>query len=184
MKMLLISVSLAAATALAMPAQGSVLTIGAGFARQCYEAADRHDTSMTAQDACNRALTEQALNPQDRVATHVNRGIMSYLRGELAAANRDYDMALSLDPQQPEAWLNKGLAALKAGDEAGAMPLFARALDLRTNRPELAWYGQAVIHEDMGQMREAYAALTRARALAPGWTLPVEELKRYRVVER
>ena len=160
-------------------AQGGIITIGEGFARSCYEASEAHLATPATIETCNRAFTEQALSPNDEVATYVNRGILYYLSGNLSAANRDYDAAIALDPNEAEAWLNKGMAALKARDSAAAAPMFEKALALRTVRPALAYYGRAIVHEDRGNIRQAYADLQRARDLEPRWTLPDEELKRY-----
>jgi tetratricopeptide (TPR) repeat protein len=167
---------------LALPlsaAHSSIITIGEGFARSCYESSEAHIATPATIEACSRAFTEQALNPRDEVATHVNRGILYYLSGNLSAANRDYDAALALDPNEAEAWLNKGMAALKARDSASAAPMFDRALALKTVRPALAYYGRAIVNEDRGNLRQAYADLQRARDLEPRWALPGEQLKRY-----
>lgn len=160
-------------------AHSGIITIGEGFARSCYEASQAHIATPATIETCNRAFSEQALDPRDEVATHVNRGILFYLTGNLAAANSDYDAALALNPDEPEAWLNKGMAALKARDSAAAAPMFEKALALNTVRPALAYYGRAIVHEDRGNVRQAYADLQRARDLEPRWTLPEEELKRY-----
>jgi tetratricopeptide (TPR) repeat protein len=168
--------------ALALPvstAQAGIITVGEGFARACYEASERQDASPPQIEVCDRAFSEQALEIHDEVATHVNRGILYYLRGNLAAANYDYDQALKLDPNEAEAWLNKGMAALKARDSRDAAPMFEKALALKTVRPALAYYGRAIVNEDFGNIREAYADLQRARDLEPRWPLPAEELKRY-----
>lgn len=164
-------------------AQAGILTIGQGFARSCYEASEAQAATPANIEACNRAFTEQALDFHDEVATHVNRGILYYLSGSLALANRDYDQALALDPNEPEAWLNKGMAALKVHDSAAAGPMFEKALALKTERPALAYYGRAIVNEDRGNIRQAYADLQRARELEPRWTLPREELERYVVRE-
>lgn len=172
--------------ALALPlsaANAGIITVGDGFARSCYDASQAQVATPANIEVCNRAFTEQALDLHDEVATHVNRGILYYLRGELAAANRDYDQALALDPNEPEAWLNKGMAALKARDSKAAAPMFERALALKTVRPALAYYGRAIVNEDFGNIRQAYADLQRARDLEPRWPLPVQELKRYVVRE-
>ena len=63
----------------------------------------------TLMDHCNRALTEEALTPEDRVATYVNRGILHLSAGDVAEADADFDRALALDPDQPDAWLNKAI---------------------------------------------------------------------------
>src|SRR5438067_1471986 len=138
--------------ALALPlsaAQAGIITIGEGFARSCYEASERQDARPVNIETCNRAFSEQALDIHDQVATHVNRGILYYLSGNLAAANYDYNQALAL----------------------------------KTVRPALAYYGRAIVNEDFGNVRQAYADLQRARDLEPRWPLPAEELKRYVVRE-
>jgi tetratricopeptide (TPR) repeat protein len=160
-------------------AHGAIVTVGAGLARSCYEASEELNPSASALDACNRAFTEQALDRHDEVATHVNRGILYYLTGNLRAANYDYDKALAIDPTQAEAWLNKAMIALKAGDRQSAAAMFDKALTFKTARPALAYYGKAIINEDSGNVREAYADLQRARSLEPRWSAPAEELKRY-----
>jgi tetratricopeptide (TPR) repeat protein len=168
--------------ALALPlsaADAGIITVGDGFSRACYEASEAQNATPADIDICNLAFREQALDLQDQVATHVNRGILYYLNGNLAAANYDYDQALAIDPNEPEAWLNKGMAALKAHDSRSAAPMFEKALALKTVRPALAYYGRAIANEDFGNIRQAYADLQRARDLEPRWALPAEELRRY-----
>jgi Tfp pilus assembly protein PilF len=168
--------------ALALPlstAQGAIITVGSGLARSCYEASEQRNPSRSNLDACDRAFTEQALDRHDQVATHVNRGILYFLSGNLAAANYDYDQALALDPTQAEAWLNKAMVALKRRDGRAAESMFDKALQLKTVRPALAYYGKAIINEDAGNVREAYANLLRARDLEPRWSAAADELKRY-----
>lgn len=160
-------------------ANGGIITIGEGFARSCYEASEAQVATPATIESCNRAFSEQALEFHDEVATYVNRGILYYLSGNLSAANRDYDQAIALNSNEPEAWLNKGMAALKARDSAAAAPMFEKALALNTVRPALAYYGRAIVHEDAGNVREAYADLQRARELEPRWPLPAQELKRF-----
>lgn len=168
--------------ALALPlsaAQAGVLTIGTGFARSCFEASEARNPSPANIETCNRAFTEQALDAHDEVATHVNRGILYYLSDNLAAANADYNQALALNPNEAEAWLNKGMAELKARKSQSAASMFEKALALRTVRPALAYFGRAIVMEDMGNLPQAYADLRRAQSLEPRWSLPAEELKRY-----
>jgi tetratricopeptide (TPR) repeat protein len=175
-------VLLAGIATLALPlatAEASVMTIGSGLARSCYEASEARDASRSSIETCSRALSEQPLDRHDQVATHVNRGILYYLSNNLTGANSDYDRAIAIDPNEPEAWLNKAMAALKAGDNRAAAPLFDKALALKTSRPALAYYGRAMVNEDQGNVRQAYADLQRARELDPGWAPPAQELKRY-----
>lgn len=179
MKSLTFAAGIAAMAFPLSAAEGGIITIGQGFARSCFESSEAQVSTPAAIEACNQAFSEQALDLHDEVATHVNRGILFYLSGNLTAAHRDYDAALALNPNEPEAWLNKGMAALKARDSAAAAPMFEKALALQTVRPALAYYGRAIVHEDSGNVRQAYADLQRARELEPRWPLPGEELKRF-----
>jgi len=179
MKSLVFAAGIAACALPLSSAQAEIVTLGAGLARSCYEASAERNPSPTNFDACNRAFTEQAMDRHDEVATHVNRGILYYLSGNLAAARYDYDQALALDPTQAEAWLDKAMLALRTGDRREAEAMFDKALELKTARPALAYYGKAIVNEDAGDLRTAYQDLVRARDLEPHWSVPAEELKRY-----
>lgn len=182
------AVVLAAGAALLIgisPAQAGNFTIGSGYAESCYRAAESRDISQSAREACDRALsTDQALSAYDRAGTHVNRGILWMHLGALDRANRDFDRALGLDPRQPEAWLNKGIAQMKAGNSRAALELAARSIELRTDKLAIAYYVRGLAHEDTGNLKAAYADLSRARALAPKWREPALELARYQVTSR
>ena len=106
------------------------------------------------------------------------------LRNDAVGAVQDYDEALRMDPQQPEAWLNKAVLVLDKGDSRSASQLAQKALNLRTQKPGVAMYIRAVAAEDSGNVSAAYADYSRAAQLEPGWALPKEELKRYKVTHR
>ena len=162
-------------------AGASVITVGSGFAESCYQAADARNASRAAMEACNHALTEQALTPDDRVATFVNRGILYLIRANVKEANSDFDTALALDPNEPEAWLNKAVAHARFGKAVDALPLVQKALELKTRRPALAYFVRAMAYEDSGNIPAAYHDLKRAQALEPGWKEPAIELRRFQV---
>ncbi len=171
----------AALVAVPFSASASVLTVGGGYARSCYLAAVAKDVGPQAMEACNSALIVEALTPQDHVATLVNRGILYLNRADVKRATRDFDEAITLNPNEPEAWLNKAILNVRYGDAAEALPLAQKALDLKTRRPALAYFVRGIAHEDMGNLRAAYRDLQRARALEPKWNEPVVELRRFKV---
>lgn len=166
---------------LAVPAGAAVLTVGGGYAQSCYAAAEAQNTGLAAMQSCNQALTEEALRPDDRVATHVNRGILHLRRGNLGRANADFDTALAMNPKQPEAWLNKAILNARFGRSVDALPMVQKALELKTKRPAVAYFVRAMAHEDSGNIRAAYDDLQRARALEPKWAEPAIELRRFKV---
>ena len=160
----------------------SVLTVGGSYARSCYLAAEARDGRGDSLDSCDLALTVQALSAEDRVATHVNRGIRRTIRQDNKGATADFDAALAMNPRQPEAWLNKGVVLLNQGQTKAAGQMAEKAMQLRTRKPALALYIRAVANEDAGQVKAAYSDFVQAAQLDPDWSLPQRELKRYKIV--
>lgn len=168
----------------ASSANAAVTTYGSSSARLCYEAARSPSKPAGAITRCDEAFANEGLTRDDRVATHVNRGILRANRKDVTGAMEDYDAALKIDPEEPEAWLNKGFAYLRVADTARALPMFDGAVARGTREPAIAYYGRALAHEEAGNARAAYADYVRARDLAPRWPLPLKELARFRVKPR
>jgi tetratricopeptide (TPR) repeat protein len=173
----------AAALLAAGPAAAAVSVIGNTSARMCFEAAESHTVpNLGTIRICDEALGQDALSQSDMVATYVNRGILKARVGRVEQAIADYDEALSRDPDEPEAYLNKGFALLHLPQaEQQAKPMFDSALEKKTRRPELAYYGRAVAHELTGQVRAAYRDYREASRLDPKWSEPRADLARFKV---
>ncbi len=173
----------AAALLVATPAVGAVSVIGNSAARSCYLAAEsRGAPSLDVLRFCNDALRQEALSRDELVATLVNRGILKARLGNVEDAITDYDAALSRDPDEAEAYLNKGFALLNLSQSGlEAKPLFDTALAKKTRRPELAYYGRGVAHEMTGEVRAAYQDYQEASRIDPKWRQPKVELARFRV---
>ena len=169
--------------AVAVPAVSAVTVIGNSSARMCFEAADSPNLpSMRDVDYCNMAFTEGAMSAHDEVATHVNRGILRLRRAQIDGAIADFDEAIRMDPRQPEAYLNKGAALIQQNNPTEAVRLFTVAIDYHTTRPEIAYFGRAIAHETLGNVRAAYQDYRTASEIAPNWRDPQTELRRFRVV--
>ena len=187
MSMLLLNAAAMAAAAAGptpIPTGVSVISVGGSAAESCYNAAAARDSSPQALAECDSAISRQAMPRRDLVATHVNRGVLRLMREDYRAAEADFDRAMAMQPNQPEAWLNKGIARYQQGDPAGAARHFSRAIDLNTRFLALAHFGRALANEDQGDIPGAYADLRRAASLNPQWSAPADELKRYRVVPK
>jgi tetratricopeptide (TPR) repeat protein len=165
----------------ALPAAAAVTIVGNSSARSCYEAALYNSSAVrSALDTCTYALEQESLTQKDRVATHVNRGIVRMHGRDLAAAIDDFNRAIALDPDQAEAYLNKAVATSHLqGGWARSLPLFDKAIEKRTRKPALAYYGRAVAHEMTGNIRAAYNDYRQASILAPDWADPKVELSRF-----
>ena len=178
------TLSTAAAVLLAtasIPATAHTFSLGS-MALACYAASFDYPAPASALDQCNFALEQEHLSHRDRVATHVNRGIVRMNLRDHAGAEQDFDAALKMNERAAEAWLNKGLLRLRQDRAAEAMPLIQRALDTDTIRPALAMYARGIANEQLGDLKGAYSDLRRARDMAPGWSAPAEQLKRYSII--
>lgn len=161
-----------------------VMTVGGSAGHSCYLSAAerRHDLQAIAE--CTDALNDSAMTGADRAGTFVNRGILHMLAGDENLAVRDYDEAIAIDPEQAEAWLNKAVSMINSGKGSVAVDLADRSLQLRTEKPALAYYVRGLGHEEQGQANAAYNDLQRAEALDPKWSEPSDQLRRYHVVQR
>jgi tetratricopeptide (TPR) repeat protein len=173
----------AALAATAVPAGAAVTVLGSSAARLCFEAADaRFAPSRESIGRCDTALAEENLSDYDAVATYVNRGILKMRTGDNDSAIADFDKALGRDPNQAEAYLNKGVAMLRKPEGwTQAVPLFDTALAKSTRRPALAYYGRAVANELGGHVKEAYLDYREASRIEPRWRDPQIELARFTV---
>jgi tetratricopeptide (TPR) repeat protein len=177
-----IFLALAAVPLMGMGPTGATVTIGGGSASSCYRAAVAHDISTGALNDCNAALNHEVLSQDNEVASYVNRGILHLLRTDYPNAEADFSRAMSMQPNQAEAWLNMAIAHYRQGRSESAAKMFERSIELRTERPAIAYFGRALAREDRGDIKGAYADLQRANELQPAWDAPVNELKRFRVL--
>lgn len=161
-------------------ASAAVTVIGTSSARSCYEAAEHENASDAAMRTCDYALTSEGLTAHERTATFVNRGIIYFHRSRFDRAIEDFDRAIELDPDEAEAFLNKGVALMRR-DESGAeaLPLFTMAIDMGTEEPALAYYARGVANELNGDLTAAYHDIRRASQIDPEWDLPSQDLARF-----
>ena len=97
----LIAAGMATSVCASAAAGQAVSTYGGSAAQACYEAARSESRDPSSLNECDSALNG-ALSPSDRIATHVNRGILHALRRDYAKSLVDYDRAITLGPNEPE----------------------------------------------------------------------------------
>jgi tetratricopeptide (TPR) repeat protein len=173
-------------TALALPAAAQAASntiMGSNpLARECYLAAEQTEYATPSADAlalCNRAMAE-ALSYDDQIATHVNRGIIEFRMSQFDQATADFDEALALSPNQPDALINKGITMLASGGSIDrALQLLNAGLAGDPHRPWVGYYGRAVAHELAGRDAMAYRDYRQAEELKPGWALARAALARF-----
>lgn len=168
----------------AVPAAAQVFVYGEGNAQSCFMSAKTGDKGSTgAIQTCTNALSD-ALTRSDEAATYVNRGVLQMRKGEHEKAVADYEAALALKDDLPEAFINYAAALFYTQRYDEALVAVNTALALGTEKEAEALYNRALIHDRQGNLRGAYDDLTRALSLKPGWTPAQNALSRYEVRPR
>ncbi|WP_298919013.1 tetratricopeptide repeat protein [uncultured Algimonas sp.] len=179
-----VPIALLAIALMNAPAFAQQIVIGQGAAYGCYQSAlsDNPGTRGAIRD-CTDAL-DDPLSLRDEAATRVNRGLLLMRKGDHAAALSDYAAALRIDPDLPEAHVNRGTALFHTGEMDAARDAYTRAIDLGIGKMPEALYNRALIHERQDNARAAYSDLKAALALRPDWDLAQRAIGRFTVVRR
>lgn len=172
MKMHFASAILVATLYAAFPATAATMTYGDAPAVSCAKAAmaetPNADISMPAHRAsladCNAALAGK-LQPADRTATLINRGIINAAAGDYAAALADYDAALTQAPQMANLYLNRGTTYLHSGRFDAARADFDRAIALKTDHAAIVYFSRGMANEKLGDLAAAYRDYRQAQAM-------------------
>ena len=178
----LLALSATAAIAAAADAH-SITVLGSNAdAIACFRAADTESRRPDAVDTCTTALRSRELSTYDRMATLVNRGIVQFRLENFDAALADFDAAMAIEPNQPDAMINRGITMLAAGyDVDASLAYIDRGIAGGPQRPWVGYYGRAVANELAGRDEAAYRDYRRAQELRPGWELPRQALSRFAV---
>jgi tetratricopeptide (TPR) repeat protein len=180
-----ICVAAAAAFAPAGFAQGAVMVIGGGMARDCYEAVEyQRVASIRAIEICDLALEQERLSQKNRAATYVNRGILHMRDKRYQKSLDDFERGLLIDGNLLEAKINIGAAlyGLKRYDEALAHlneGVHAESADARAT----AYYNRALIYERQGNVEASYDDFRTALEIQPAFELAARQLERFTVVK-
>ena len=106
-------------------------------------------------------------------AVHHLRGLVEYRLGDLAAANRNYEAALRLQPNDPQILNNRGNALRDLGRTGESLSCYERALALAPGLAD-AVLNRALLLNDLGRTEEAKAGFLAMTRLRPndsrGWT--------------
>lgn len=168
----------------ALPAAAAVTVMGTGLAQACYRAAEFNGNPQDGIGACNLALDEQPLTVQDRASTYVNRGILRTRIDDTTGAMNDYDTALQLKPDLGEGYVDRGANFITLKRYQDALEDIDKGLKLGANRPQIAYYDRAIVHEFLGDVRAAYEDYKKAVELQPDFTLAIEQLSRFKVIRK
>lgn len=164
--------------------QYPVQVFGKGYARNCYEAVKDHLTApQRALQVCDIALTQEQLSSKNRAATLINRGILYMRDSHHDRAMRDYQEALALTPDMPEAKINLGAMYYYLGRYADAVEALNAGVQVSDETARAAaHYNRGLAYERLGDLDHAYADYRQAVALRPGFAEAEKQLKRFAIV--
>jgi tetratricopeptide (TPR) repeat protein len=181
MRTALVSAALAA-MCLSGQAQAATTVLGNGLAGFCSQAAKAGEDDQPSLEVCTLALETESMSRRDRAGTYVNRGVIKMRRQEYAAAHADFNLAIRLQPEMGEAYVNRGGALVGQKRYMEALVDIDRGLSLGSEEPEKAYYNRALANEGLDDIKAAYFDYLRAIELKPDWDIPKRELTRFSVV--
>jgi len=165
-------------------ALASDMIVGDETAHACFEASRSTRADRAALHLCDVALEGEFLKDADRGGALVNRGVIHMRRGELPAAQSDFDAGIALIPNVGEAWFNRGAVYIGEHRYKDALSDLDKALTLGVREPAKAYYYRGLAYDYLGDETAAYHDYQQALALAPDWDLPKHELQRFTVTRR
>jgi len=181
MQRLMICAAAIAALSVGTGARAAVTVIGGGQAEACSKAAIAGKTDLKSERLCTDALETEMLSSRDRAGTFVNRGVLKMRRLSYEAAIKDFDIAVEMQPQLAEAYVNRGAAAIGEHRYAESLPDLNKAIALGVQDPAKAYFNRALAYEALDDVKSAYFDYQKAVELKPDWQAPKDELVRFHV---
>lgn len=150
-------------------------------ANDCYRATMLPNAAAEASiSSCNVALNTRRITRRDRASILVNRGILYNHMGEYDKAFRDFEAALGLIANFPEAYINRGNTHFYTGQIERAIADYNRAIERRSRKQHTAYFNRGLANESRKQLDLAFADFVRANELKPDWVLAAGRVEYYR----
>ena len=78
-----------------------------------------------------------------------------------------YDEAITIDPQNADAWSDKGAALAILSKYNGALEAFDKAIKINSRKTN-AWYNKGLVLQALNRTADANEAFTKAKELGYG----------------
>jgi tetratricopeptide (TPR) repeat protein len=117
-------------------------------------------------EACNQAIQSNEFARPDRARLITSRGNAYFASGDLDRALDDYNKAIELDPQLPEAVANRAVTLIRFGKCAQA----ASDLNAMLEADDHSWralYGRSICEGKQGDREKEQLDLSAATAVNP-----------------
>ena len=174
------------AALLLIPARAHALVtvVGAGLAHDCFLIAKMGNEPVKGIATCDEALAEEALDPQQRAGTYINRAVMKAALGRIDDAMRDYDQGITLKPDLGDGYVDRGAALimLKRYDEA--MADINKGIGLGLSYAHVGYYNRAVAEFYLGRISESYFDYKKTLEIAPDFAPALAQLKNFTVTRK
>ncbi|MCZ8126609.1 MAG: tetratricopeptide repeat protein [Microcystis sp. LE19-114.1B] len=107
-----------------------------------------------------------SLDPVQASELWHEKGLIHQMGKEYEQAIASYDRALEIQPDDHQAWCNRGNALDDLGRFEEAIASFDRALEIKPDDPE-AWYNRGNALKNLGRLEEAIASYDQALEFKP-----------------
>jgi len=165
------------AAALAPAQAQTIVTMGKGYAHDCFAYAKAGVDPYDGISVCNQSIENEALTIKDRAATFDNRGVMLDQLGRIEKASEDFRQSMALDPKLGDPYVNLGSVLIKQKRYDEALESINKGIDLGMSFPHIGYYDRAVAYQLLGRFKEAYYDYKKTLELEPNFTLASERLK-------
>ncbi len=180
---LLLAISLAAVIPASTPSWAQIIvTKQSGYAHDCFVHA-KIGKAFDGIGACDLAIKREALSRKDLAATYDNRGVMLDQLGHIERAAADFNMAIKIQPDLGDPYVNLGVMLIKERKYQEALTQINKGLELGMGFPHLGYYNRAVAEQMLGQYKEAYYDYKKSVELEPSFAAAEERLKDFTVTK-
>jgi len=155
----------------------TIVTLGKGYAHDCFVYAKAGTDPFDGVGVCDMALKEEVLTTKDRAATFDNRGVMLDMLGKTDKAADDFHMASSLNEALGDPHVNLGSMLIKQRRYSDALAEINKGLDLGMSFPHIGYYDRAIAEEMMGSYKASYYDFKKVLEIEPNYGPATERLK-------
>ncbi|MEK0194323.1 TerD family protein [Microcoleus anatoxicus] len=118
----------------------------------------------------NQAVINQRVAIAQKAANFSNQGSLKIQKGDVSGAIFNFNQALGLNPNIPQAYLGLGIASSKQGNKQQAIYNYDRALQFNPNLAE-AYLGRGQVYYELGDKQKAIGSYEQAIRVNPNYGL-------------
>ena len=155
----------------------TIVTLGKGYAHDCFVYAKAGTDPFDGVSVCDMALKDEVLTTKDRAATYDNRGVMLDGLGKTEKAADDFHMASVLNESLGDPHVNLGSMMIKQRHYSDALTEINKGLSLGMSFPHIGYYDRAIAEEMIGSYTESYHDFKKVLELEPDYAPAAERLK-------